>query len=212
MRQINLLPPELAVKRKARQILGVLAAVGAGLVVLIAVVYIAQQARLSGERDKLAQQQQRNSIVRTEVASLQRFELQQAELTTKQALLTAITRNDVLWSGILTELSLVIPTDDWLTNFTGQVSQAAPTAQRGAVAAIGSIQVAGCTLIPPEGDHLNVAQFLVQIAKPLSFADDPFVTLTSKGEPATCPISFNALIQLTDQARRSAQKGKERKV
>lgn len=205
MRQINLLPPELAAKRRSRQLIATIAVIALSLVGLLIVLYGAQQARLSGEKRKLEDQRARNATLQRQVAQLSRFKQQQEEVASKQALLTAISKNEVLWSGVLTEISMVIPPDDWLKNMTGTVS-----ATPGSLA--GSIQMGGCTLLPPDGDHLNVAQFLVAIARPLSFADDPFLTISSKGEPTDCPVQFNASIQLTEAAKRSAFPAKERKV
>ncbi len=212
MRRINLLPPELAEKRRTRQLLGGMVAAGVGLIVLLVLVYVGQQARLSSQKDRLTEQERRNGVLQRQVAQLGQFSRQQDELKRKELLLNAITKNEVLWSSILTELSLVIPPDDWLTNFTGTlVAGTGGPSTPGVAASIGSLQVNGCTLVPPDGDHLNVAQFLVEIAKPLSFSDDPFLTLTAKGE-STCPIQFNAQIQLTDDARRARQPGRERRI
>lgn len=207
MRRINLLPPELAAKRRTRQIAG--AALVAGLVVLglLVIVYGAQRARLASARGDLTAQKRVNAALQRKVAQLSQFQRQQQEVETKERLLTALTLNEVRWSSVLTEVSLVIPTDDWLTNFTGLL-------QPGIVGPgqpIGTLQVAGCTLLPADGTHLNVAQFLVQMGKPLVFADDPFLTLSSVGSD-TCPVQFNAQIQLTEQARRSAQPGGGRRI
>lgn len=213
MRQINLLPPELAAKRRARQTVGALALGGVALIALLGVFYGAQRARLAGERNTLEVQQRENAQLQREVSQLSQFSRQQQELQTKTTLLQAVTRNEVRWSVVLTEISLVIPIDDWLTTFTGVTTAgpgggAAPTT---ATVTSGTIQFGGCTLLHPDGTHLNVAQFLVQIAKPLEFADDPFLTLSSRGDPS-CPVQFTASATLTDQARRSAQRGGQRQI
>ncbi|MGH2829082.1 MAG: PilN domain-containing protein [Actinomycetota bacterium] len=209
MRQINLLPPELAAKRRTRQTLGALVAGGVVVVVLLGILYAAQQARLAGQRRALDRQRQTNTGLQRQVTQLSQFSRQQEELRTKASLLQTLTRTEVRWSVVLTEISLVIPIDDWLTTFTGTVASGAAQAT---VPGAGSIQLAGCTLLHPDGTHLNVAQFLVQIAKPLEFADDPFLTLSTKAEVDSCPVQFTAQVALTDQARRTAQRGGERQV
>lgn len=212
MRRINLLPPELAAKRRSRQLMSLIAAGAVGVLVLLGIVYVAQRARLGSERNKTEQQQQRNAALQREVAGLQQFAGQQMELQSKQALLSALSRNDILWSGVLQDVSLAIPGDDWLTSFTGTTSPAGAAAATG----VGQIQIAGCTLVPSDGDYLNVAQFLVQIAKPLSVADEPFLTRAERakvipGTTSPCPVSFNAQLTLTEKSRRIDQ-GRERKV
>lgn len=207
MRRINLLPPELAAKRRTRQIAGALLVAGLVVLGLLVVVYGAQRARLASARGELAKQERVNAGLQRRVAQLSQFQRQQTEVQTKERLLAALTANEVRWSSVLTEVSLVIPTDDWLTTFTGLLQQGIV----GPGQPIGTIQVSGCTLLPSEGTHLNVAQFLIQMGKPLVFADDPFLTLSSVGSE-TCPVQFNAQIQLTEQARRIAQPGGGRRI
>lgn len=206
MRRINLLPRELAAKRRSRQIAGMIVIAGLVMLGLMVIVYGAQRARLASARGDLERQERVNAGLQRQVAQLSQFAQRQQQVRTKEQLLTALTRNEVRWSSVLTEVSLVIPADDWLTNFSGLV-------QQGIIAAgqpIGTIQVSGCTLLPPDGTHLNVAQFLVQLGRPLIFDDDPFLTLSSVGSDV-CPVQFNAQLQLTEQSRRSAQPGGARR-
>lgn len=207
MRRINLLPPELAAKRRSRQIAGMIVVAGLVVLGLMVILYGAQRARLASARGELERQQRVNAGLQRQAAQLSQFAQRQEQLRTKEQLLAALTRNEVRWSSVLTEISLVIPADDWLTNFSGII-------QQGIVAPgqpIGTIQASGCTLLPPDGTHLNVAQFLVQLGRPLIFADDPFLTLSSIGSDV-CPVQFNSQIQLTEQARRSAQPGGGRRI
>lgn len=206
IRRINLLPPELSARRRSRRaLLGILAG-GAALIALLLIVFVAQKARLGNERGKLEEQQRANARLSRQVSRLRRFAQQQEELRQREQLLQALTGSEILWSGVLKDVSVVIPPDDWLVSFTGSATAA------GTPGAIGTVQVAGCTLVPADGDHLNVVQFLIQIAKPLSFSDDPFLTLTSKTDSEQCPVQFNAQLQLTESARRSAQAGRERRA
>ena len=207
MRRINLLPPELAAKRRTKKLVGFAAIGGLAVLGLLVILYGAQRARLASARGELQRQERVNAGLQRQVAQLSQFQKQQTDVQTKEKLLLALTRNEVRWSSVLTEVSLVIPTDDWLTNFTGLLQQGVINPGQ----PIGTIQASGCTLLPADGTHLNVAQFLVQMGKPLIFADDPFLTLSSVGSD-TCPVQFNAQVQLTDQARRSAQPGGGRRI
>ncbi|GAC1425342.1 MAG: hypothetical protein NVSMB57_16850 [Actinomycetota bacterium] len=223
IRRINLLPPELAARRRTRRQTGLLAAGGGVLLVLLAIIYLIFNAQLSAERQKVADQQARNAQIRRQVDALQRFEGKQMELQNKQATLSALSRNEVLWSSVLQDLSIAVPSDSWLTSLTGAVTPPATTT--GATPGtgslgpqnIGQVLVSGCTLIPPEGEYLNVAEFLVQIAKPTSFGEDVFLTRAEKakapanGPAPTCPVSFNSQIFLKTHALR-VQQGKERRV
>ncbi|HVL88606.1 MAG TPA: hypothetical protein VM841_00075 [Actinomycetota bacterium] len=207
MRRINLLPPELAAKRRSRQIASMIVIAGMVLLGLMFVIYGAQRARLASARGELERQQRVNAGLQRQVTQLSQFAQQQEQVRTKEQLLDALIKNEVRWSQVLTEISLVIPADDWLTNFSGLVQQGIV----GPGQPIGTIQVSGCTLLPADGTHLNVAQFLVQLGRPLIFADDPFLTLSSIGSD-TCPVQFSAQLQLTEQSRRGAQPGGGRRI
>lgn len=203
MRRINLLPPELAARRRTRQLAGGLVAAGLGVLGLLVILFLAKQAMLAGQRGKLEDQERVNAGLQRQVTQLAQFQQQQDELRTKEQLLVGLTRSEVRWSVILDNISAVIPADAWLTNFTGQLTAAGTP---GAAGAVGQLQLGGCTLTPPGGTFLNVAAYLVQIAKPLEFADDPFLTLASIGT-ADCDVTFTSQVPLTEAARRVNQRG-----
>ena len=134
MRQINLLPSDIAERRRARQMTLLLGAGLLGLVALLVLVFFLQAARLSGARGDLEAQERANSRLERQVNQLQGFAQLQATLRTKEQLLGQLTVNEVRWSLLLNNISLVIPSDVWLTNFSGSVQAvaAAPGAATGA--------------------------------------------------------------------------------
>jgi Tfp pilus assembly protein PilN len=211
MRQINLLPPELAARRQLQR---VRAGLVVGLVAMVAVLvltYVVQAARLTGERRTLARQDATNRALQRKVTALEQFAQLQTELRNKRELLVSLTAFEVRWSVLFADISLVIPADVWLTNLTGTVQAPAPGAQRRpgeAAAPVGQIQFSGCTLQPLEGTHLESAQFLIRIGVPREFVA-PYLTLSAKGGPE-CPVQFNASVNLGELALRSSQRGAER--
>lgn len=213
MRQINLLPPELAEKRRARRVTRLLMLGALGMAVVLALVYTAQLARLSSERDRLETERTDNAKLQQQVAQLSQFARLRADLEAKQALLTSLTTNEVRWSVVLSDISRVIPTNAWLTSFTGSVQApapgTAPQAQPSPGAALGTVQLAGCTLVPPDGTHLEVARFLIRIGMPSTLVT-PFLTLSSKAG-GLCPVQFSANINLEAGARRNNQPGAGRR-
>lgn len=214
MRQINLLPPELAARRRERRVRAALILGILGLAVVLALVYVAQAARLSSEEGKLARQEAAKRSLESQVRALEQFARLQTELRNKQTLLTSLTAFEVRWSVILADISLVIPADVWLTNLTGSARSPAPgdrpltPAPGEAPTALGQITFSGCTLEPLEGTHLESAQFLIRIGIPKEFAG-PYLTLSSRGG-SSCPVQFNATVNLSEEALRSRQRGAER--
>jgi Tfp pilus assembly protein PilN len=200
MRQINLLPPEIAQRRRARQITVAMGAAGLGLVALLIVVFLVQAARLAGENGKLEDAKNRNAALQRQITSLQTFATLQQTLRTKEQLLDRLTSNEVRWSVLLNDISLVIPSDVWLSNLSGSVQ--APTAGATAASApIGTIQVTGNTFT-----HLDVAKWLSRIAGVREFAF-PYLSLSAK---AADTVTFNSSLQLSQQALRRNQAGGKR--
>ena len=200
MRQINLLPPEIAQRRRARQITLALGAAGLGLVALLIVVFLVQAARLSGERGNLEDAKQQNTVLQRQIAGLQSFATLQQTLRTKEQLLDRLTAGEVRWSVLLNDISLVIPSEVWLSNLSGSVQAPAPGTQA-TTAQIGTIQVSGNTFT-----HLDVAKWLSRIAGVREFAF-PYLSLSAKGGAA---VTFNSSMQLSQQALRRNQPGGKR--
>jgi len=202
MRQINLLPSDIAERRRARQITLLLAAGVLGLVAILVLVYVLQAARLSGARGDLEAQERANARLERQVTQLQGFAQLQTTLRTKEQLLGQLTTNEVRWSLLLNNISLVIPSDVWLTNFSGSVQPAA-TGPGVATGPVGTIQVSGQTFT-----HLDVARWLSRLAGVEEFLF-PYLSLSSKSESDTLQtlVDFNSSVQLGQEALRRNQPG-----
>ena len=122
MSQVNLLPPEIRQRAQTRKL--TLMVVGAGLVALVLVgfFFVLQSANLARVQDDLAAQEARNAAIDKQIAGLQEFAQLQTEATEKQALLQAAFASEVSFSGVLLDLSRVIPSDAYLTTFSAQVA------------------------------------------------------------------------------------------
>jgi Tfp pilus assembly protein PilN len=126
--QVNLLPPELRQRQATRRTtsMAILAGVAAlGVVILFSFM---KSTELSSKQEALAQQQQVNQRVQTQIGELKKFGDLKTELQTKQQLLSTVYANEVSWSGILLDVARVIPPDAYLTNFTGSTAPTGTTA------------------------------------------------------------------------------------
>src|SRR5258708_17889587 len=147
-RRINLLPPEREQRRRARQITTTIVAAGVALVVLRGLVLVAELVRLHGQKNALQSQQATNSTLQSQIGQLSQFQQLDSQLQQKTTLLNNITKDEVRWSIVLADVSLVIPSDTWLTNFTAtQATTSATQSGAGAQAnpAIGTIQLTWTT-------------------------------------------------------------------
>lgn len=207
MRQINLLPSEIVQRRRAREITLLIGAGGLALIALLVLIFLIQTARVAGERGKLEEVKRDNAELQSQVNQLQAFATLQKTLQTKQQLLGQLTQNEVRWSVLLNDVSLVIPSDVWLTNFTGSV--ATSTGPRGAVTnvPIGTIAFGGSTFT-----HLDVAKWLSRLAVVREFAF-PYLTMSAKGVLGDQQVvSFNSSVELSSGALRRNQPGGERRL
>ena len=206
-RRINLLPPEREERRRARQITTTIVAAGVGLVVLLGLVYAAELVRLNSQKHALATQQATNASLQSQVAQLSQFQQLETQLQGKTTLLNNLTQDEVRWSVILADVSLVIPSDTWLTNFTATVTAAGTQSGPGATGAtpLGTIQLTGTTF-----SHLDVAKWLTRLAGVDAFTNT-YLSLSSKSViGATNVVEFNSSVQISDQALRRNQPGAER--
>ncbi|MGH2725773.1 MAG: PilN domain-containing protein, partial [Actinomycetota bacterium] len=102
---------------------------------------------------------------------------------------------------ILNNISLAIPSEVWLTNFSG--SAQAPTTGPGvATGPIGTVQVSGKTFT-----HLDVARWLTQLSRIDEFLF-PYLSLSSKTTTDTeTLVDFNSSLELSEKALRRNQPG-----
>lgn len=201
-RRINLLPPEVAERKRTRQLAVATAAAALGLVAVLGVVYGTQEIRLRGEKNKLEAQRARNAALRSDLADLAEFDRLQSELQRKTGLLDDLTKREIRWSVLLADISLVIPSDVWLTSFTGTVSGTAAAGEP-----LGIIQMNGTTFA-----HIDVAKWLARLAGVDEFTF-PYLTLSSKGSEQDTPVvNFNSSVQISDSALRRNQPGARRKI
>ncbi len=205
-RRINLLPPELAQRKRARQILSSLGAGGIVLVAVLGLFYGVQAARLAAERNRLEVQQEKNDALQAKIGQLAAVDRAQRELARRTDLLASLTQREIRWSTVLSDVSLVIPSDAWLTNLTGTVNATAAADDEGTTI-LGNIALNGVTF-----SHVDVAKWLTRLSSVEQFTF-PYLSLSQKGELAeVLVVNFNSSVQLSDQAYRVNQRGAQRRI
>ena len=207
-RRINLLPPEREQRKRARQTTTTIVAAGIALVVLLGLVFAAEVVRLNGQKHALATQQATNSQLQSQLAQLSQYQQLEAQLQGRTVLLNTLTADEVRWSVILADVSLVIPSDTWLTNMTATETAAGTQAGPGTTGTappLGSIQLTGTTF-----SHLDVAKWLTRLSGVDAFTN-AYLSLSSKSTiGATQVVTFNSSVNLSQFALRRNQPGAER--
>ncbi|MCA1830085.1 MAG: PilN domain-containing protein [Actinobacteria bacterium] len=186
-----------------------------GVVAIIIGAYLFQILRLHGVQNDLKAQTATNDSLRAQLHDLGDFEALNQELKSKTSLISGLTADEVRWSVVLSDVSLVIPPETWLTGFSGSVSApAVGSAAAGANAAagasapsLGTIQMNGTTFT-----HLDVAVWLTRLNQIDAFTL-PYVTLSAKASlDGTAIVNFNSSVQLSSKAFRTNQSGAQRKI
>jgi Tfp pilus assembly protein PilN len=141
--QVNLLPPELRQRQATRRSTSLAVAGGFVLIAVVVLVWYLRGTELQQKQADLADQQAANARVQAEIFDLQKYGDLQTQLQTKQQLVGQVFANEVSWSGILLDVSRVIPADAYLTAMNGQIGAAEAGAAAPSTGLVGSISFTG---------------------------------------------------------------------
>ena len=145
MSQVNLLPPEIQLRQRTKKItLGVIAG-GVGLVLLIVFYYLLQANNLGNVRHSIDAVEGQNAGLQTEIAGLQEFAQLQLTAQAKDLVVTQVYANEISFSGLLLDMSIVIPSDAYLSSLSVSVTGLAASTGDTTINAdqIGAITFAG---------------------------------------------------------------------
>lgn len=198
--QVNLLPQEIAESRRLRQKSILLLVIGLLVVVGLVALFFFRNIELNSQRERLATAQAQVKVLQAKVDLLEEFAKLEETVKQKQATLAVAMANDVAWSRLLVELSMIIPGDSWITSFAGTSAAAAaptgPTAAPGAQAAtLGSITFAAVTF-----DFPGVAKWITRLQE-LNSLTTIWVPSAAVGEIGERDIvNYSSTASLTDKA------------
>jgi Tfp pilus assembly protein PilN len=209
--RINLLPAEIYERQRIRR--RTAAAVGVGLIVLVALggFYFLQIVRLNEVEDDIQGQEARNAELQQQIGELQEIDQLQQEIEATRQLLSNLLADRVLWSGVMRDVSLVIPGQAWLSGLTGQVgapggtaatttttttTTATTTAQPAAPGGlVGQISFSGFAFT-----HRDVALWLSRLEDVRGFIN-PWLSSSLKTEIGTTQaVQFTSSVDLSEQA------------
>jgi Tfp pilus assembly protein PilN len=189
MSQVNLLPPDILAAQRQRRMAGVVALAGVGLIGLILLFYILQLGRLSGVENDIEQAQQNNEGLQNEIDQLQEFQALQTQAQEKQQLLDQVFAGEISFSGLLMDVSRVIPGTAALTSMTAAAQEPAP-ASGGDTLLTGRIDVAGLAL-----DYDTISAWLLRLERVEGWVN-PWVT--SIADPESGPITYTSGVDLSE--------------
>jgi Tfp pilus assembly protein PilN len=169
----------------------VVALAGIGVIGLMLVCYVLQLGKVGGIRSDIDQQKQTNQGLQSEIQKLREFEQLRAQAQAKQKLLNDVFANEISFSGVLMDISRVIPSSAALTSMTATSQEPVPSAG-GSTLLTGKIDVAGLAL-----DYDTIASWLTRLERVRGWVN-PWVT--SIADPQNGPITYSSGVDLTTAA------------
>lgn len=225
MTQVNLLPGDVKERQRTRQLMAaVILAVGA-VVALLFVVFMLQAAKLSDANHKLQAQEALNADINSQIVQLQPFADLKSQVAAREALTAAALDGQVLWSGVLRDVSMVIPDKVWLSGMVGALNPPAAAAAPVAPPTPGATPSPGATPAAPTtpavtgpaligtiqftgfaDDLPSVAQWLSRLERVTGWANPWISTATAVDENGPS-IQWTGSLDLSDQATVQGGKG-----
>jgi len=191
--QVNLLPPEILERQKWRRLTLMVLAGGAVVIGLVFVFYLLQAGTLGGVRDDIDAQRATNEGLRGEIAELQRFEDLQVLAQAKQQLITSAFAGEVSLSGMMMDVSRVIPSDAALNSLAIAITPVSPDAVpvEGAPTFVGTITTSG------EGDGIDtLSTWLTRLEQVEGWVNPWMSSISRRGEGETV-FTFSSGVDLT---------------
>jgi Tfp pilus assembly protein PilN len=195
MSQVNLLPPEILQGLRTRRLTFLVFVAGSAVAVLIVLFYAIQVGRLVGVQDDIEAARANNASIQAEIAELQRYEDLQIKAQEKEALLASAYANEASFSGMLMDISRVIPVDAYLDSLT--ITIAPPIADTtGAEVATGSFIGSIATSGVAQGFD-SLSMWISDMEKVDGWVNPWLSSITQQGEN-TDLYSFTSTVDLTD--------------
>jgi Tfp pilus assembly protein PilN len=219
MTQVNLLPSDVKERQLTRRLTAVVVMAVGAVMALLFFVFVLQSARLADEKNKLQSQLATNADLQGQIGQLQEFAQLKAQVAAREALTAAALDGEVLWSGVLRDVSMVIPKKVWLSGMVGSLNApvaavAPPTPAPGATASPGATPLPATTTPAVTGPALigtiqftgmaddlpSVAQWLTRLEQVTGWAN-PWISnateVDQNGEPA---VQWTGSLDLTTEA------------
>jgi len=220
--RIDLLPRRLVEQRLVRR---QRTGIGAGFLVLLAALgvwYVLETQQLSDAQAAADQERATATGLRAQRAQLQPLADLESQIDAAEQLRATVYRNEIRFSGVMRDISAIVPDDVWLTSMavtfntsgstptTGGASAPAPAAGAAAAATPGSpgagSPVASITFAGAGLEHVDVGGFLRALARgPKKGGQqvylNPYFTTSQKGDKEGQPtVSFTATVDLSSAA------------
>jgi Tfp pilus assembly protein PilN len=203
MTAINLLPPDIRHRQKTKRQTVLVAVAGAAVAGALVFLWVLQGVHLSQVDRQVADQKQTNAQLQVQIDKLHHFAEIRSQLETRKTLLRQTLSGTVEWSGVMHDLSLVMPQQMWLNTMTGTLTSTtpgavpatAPTTPGGSANLVGSIQFQGDAM-----DKETIALWLTKVETVKGWVNAWLSQAQETKVGVTPVVSFTSSIDLSKAA------------
>lgn len=164
MTRIDLIPPELVEKHQARRIIGLIAIGSAVIFAILIFVYVLTLGRILIATDRVDQIAAENTKVQAHIAKLKPYNERKTVLDDRQKIVETIVADQVLWSSVLNDISMVVPNDIWLKSVKMDIGPIL-SAKASASATSKTVTKPPITIVGNAFNHAAVARWLVHLGE-----------------------------------------------
>jgi Tfp pilus assembly protein PilN len=158
--RINLIPPEILQARKDEQLWKWVWLFGGVAALLVAMFWSFMFLQVATTTTEVASLQQDAQNLQAQTSRFAIFQQKEADLSARKSAVTAALAGRVDWARLLNEMGLVLPTDVYLTTFTGS---------DGGAASDSIVTIAGEAIDEPDDSpdngYKSVAKMLVRLTE-----------------------------------------------
>ncbi len=206
MVKVNLLPPEIAERQRAKRITRLSLALVAVWIFVLGGVYMLKLSDVAAAAEALDKAQAEVVTLESELATLEPFRQLAEQLDTHNTLLASAMEKEISWARVLNDLSLAFPANASLTSLTASVlaeaeGEAATTTTVGGAPDFGAeVAELGFTGYSVERYAPGVESVLVDFAQARGFFHSHLAAANEAEIGETEVTDFNGSVELNRRA------------
>ncbi len=189
MTQVNLLPPEIRKRQQVRKLALLVIGGGIALLILVLFFWVVQIHNLSGLHDQVDAQNGKNAGLQGQINTLEQYAQLQQQAEAAKNTLSLVFANEASFSGMLTDMSRVLPFNSYLTSLSIQITGGSSATSTGSI--VGSITLSGVAL-----DTETVAQLIEHLENVRGWVNT-YITTITRG--TALGVQFNGTVDLSRQ-------------
>jgi Tfp pilus assembly protein PilN len=194
MSRVNLLPSDIKKGQELRRRTALVAIGGAAIIGLILLLWVYQGMRLGSVNDEIDAQERTNATLQQEIDGLQKYEDLQVQAQQQEELLATAYANEVAYSGVLVDVSKVIPPDMYLTSYSSVVDTTAVASTDSTTTFVGTMAFSGSTL------HFDSLSTWLNQLEGVEGWENPWTSNISQDSEVAGAYTFDTTVDMTQDA------------